>query len=160
MSLFEDAVAAYEAAQGDREAEARVVLSATLAPFDTTTLTVADIETTPSAVRYVFADPNSEVFVAVVLRESGDYVELVTGSLGDWTRRAVVRSLAELGKALPGVVPPPDPPAGADPWEPGIAYSVGDEVTYSGNTYVCRQAHTSLDNWTPTAVPALWEVVA
>lgn len=158
MSLYEEAVAQYQSEQGDREAEARVVLSNTLAPFDTTVMTVADLEVRDDRTRYVFADPDSAVHVAVVLRESGDYVELVTGNLGDWTGRGVVRSLAELGKVLPGVVPPPDPPAGADPWEPGVAYSVGDEVAYGGTTYRCLQAHTSQDAWTPPAVPALWAV--
>ena len=50
------------------------------------------------------------------------------------------------------------PPTGA--WSgASVAYKVGDKVTYSGKTYTCRQAHTSQAGWTPTAVPALWEVV-
>ncbi|MGZ5747843.1 MAG: carbohydrate-binding protein [Caldimonas sp.] len=32
-------------------------------------------------------------------------------------------------------------------------------VKYQGTTYRCRQGHTALDNWTPDAVPALWEPV-
>ncbi|MEI0737601.1 carbohydrate-binding protein [Paenibacillus sp. JTLBN-2024] len=29
-------------------------------------------------------------------------------------------------------------------------------MTYNGQTYECRQAHTSLVGWEPTNVPALW----
>lgn len=48
----------------------------------------------------------------------------------------------------------PPPPQSA--WAFPVAYKVNDEVTYQGNTYRCRQAHTSQAAWTPTAVPALW----
>lgn len=36
-------------------------------------------------------------------------------------------------------------------WAAGIAYKVGDEVTYQGATYRCLQAHTSAAHWYPTA---------
>ncbi|MFF2886348.1 S8 family serine peptidase [Paenibacillus sp. NPDC057967] len=42
------------------------------------------------------------------------------------------------------------------PWAPGVSYRIGDEVTYGGVTYVCRQAHTSMTGWEPSIVPALW----
>ena len=41
-------------------------------------------------------------------------------------------------------------------WAVGVAYAVGDVVTYAGVTYTCRQAHTSIASWSPPAVPALW----
>ena len=41
-------------------------------------------------------------------------------------------------------------------WAVGVAYKVGDEVTYQGALYRCRQAHTSIVTWTPPAVLALW----
>jgi len=41
-------------------------------------------------------------------------------------------------------------------WAPNTAYAVNDTVTYSGSTYTCRQAHTSLVGWEPSNVPALW----
>lgn len=41
-------------------------------------------------------------------------------------------------------------------WKAGVAYQIGDRVTYQGATYECRQAHTSISTWTPAAVPALW----
>ena len=42
-------------------------------------------------------------------------------------------------------------------WAPNTAYAVNDTVTYSGSTYTCIQAHTSLTGWEPPNVPALWE---
>ena len=53
----------------------------------------------------------------------------------------------------------PTPPADASAWQPNTAYAVGDEVTYEGSTYRCIQAHTSLPNWQPSNVPALWQLV-
>ncbi|BCJ95495.1 hypothetical protein acsn021_30640 [Anaerocolumna cellulosilytica] len=41
-------------------------------------------------------------------------------------------------------------------WAANTAYAVNDTVTYSGSTYTCRQAHTSIVGWEPTNVPALW----
>jgi|GEM_PF-2065778 len=48
----------------------------------------------------------------------------------------------------------------ADPaWAPNVAYAVGARVSYGGKSYQCRQSHTSLVGWEPSAVPALWEEV-
>lgn len=44
-------------------------------------------------------------------------------------------------------------------WAVGVAYKVNDVVTYQGKQYRCLQAHTSQAGWTPTAVPALWQVI-
>jgi chitodextrinase len=41
-------------------------------------------------------------------------------------------------------------------WKSFKSYSVGDQVTYEEKTYRCRQSHTSLSDWMPPAVPALW----
>lgn len=41
-------------------------------------------------------------------------------------------------------------------WRSDIAYTVGDRRTFEGLLYRCVQAHTSQDDWTPPAVPALW----
>jgi hypothetical protein len=41
-------------------------------------------------------------------------------------------------------------------WAAGVAYKVGDEVTYAGLLYRCRQAHTSIVTWEPPNVLALW----
>jgi hypothetical protein len=45
-------------------------------------------------------------------------------------------------------------------WAAGVAYKVGDQVTYLGHTYKCLQAHTSIATWNPAAVPALWQLVS
>ena len=47
-------------------------------------------------------------------------------------------------------------PGNISEWKPYTAYSVGQKVTYQGLTYSCRQAHTSLPDWMPPVVPALW----
>ena len=41
-------------------------------------------------------------------------------------------------------------------WSAGEAYAVGSIVFWQGSRYKCIQAHTSLGNWMPDAVPALW----
>lgn len=43
-------------------------------------------------------------------------------------------------------------------WAAGVAYKVGDIVTYKSSTYTCRQAHTSISTWYPSVVPALWQL--
>lgn len=52
----------------------------------------------------------------------------------------------------------PTPPPGEE-WQPYTAYVIGDEVTYNGILYRCRQAHTSLPGWEPPNVPALWLLI-
>lgn len=53
--------------------------------------------------------------------------------------------------------PPPPPPSGTTTWAPNVRYAVGAVVTYQGVRYRCLQAHTSQPDWTPPAVPALWQ---
>lgn len=48
------------------------------------------------------------------------------------------------------------PAPAAQPWAPNTAYAVGELVSYNGEIYECRQAHTSLVGWEPPNVPALW----
>lgn len=55
----------------------------------------------------------------------------------------------------PPVEDPPDEPT-TPAWATGVAYKAGDLVTYGGVTYSCRQAHTSIVTWTPTAAVSLW----
>ncbi|MEU6074359.1 lytic polysaccharide monooxygenase [Micromonospora sp. NPDC047074] len=54
---------------------------------------------------------------------------------------------------------PTNPPAPGGTWTTGRAYQVGDQVTYGGLTYRCRQAHTAIPGWEPPNVPALWSQV-
>ncbi|MGV9212011.1 lytic polysaccharide monooxygenase [Micromonospora sp. RB23] len=58
----------------------------------------------------------------------------------------------------PTAAPTTPPPAGGT-WTAGRAYQVGDQVTYGGATYRCRQAHTAISGWEPPNVPALWQQV-
>jgi chitinase len=55
----------------------------------------------------------------------------------------------------PSVSPTTSSPS-APAWAPGVAYAVGQRVTYAGRTYQCRQAHTSMVGWEPPNVLALW----
>jgi chitin-binding protein len=54
--------------------------------------------------------------------------------------------------------PPAPPPVGVRAWAEGVAYKVGELVTYRGGTYVCLQAHTAWQGtgWSPDVTPALW----
>ena len=55
------------------------------------------------------------------------------------------------------VVEPEDP--AIPEWTAWTPYAVGDEVSFGGATYRCRQAHTSQPDWTPPATPALWQAL-
>ncbi len=48
----------------------------------------------------------------------------------------------------------------APAWQPNTAYSVGQLVTFNGQTFKCIQAHTSQVGWEPPNVPALWQLVS
>ncbi|MFI7574783.1 lytic polysaccharide monooxygenase [Micromonospora sp. NPDC049497] len=59
----------------------------------------------------------------------------------------------------PTAAPTTPPPAPGGTWTAGRAYQVGDQVTYGGSSYQCRQAHTALAGWEPPYTPALWTQV-
>ena len=44
-------------------------------------------------------------------------------------------------------------------WAYPVAYAEGDRRSYGGKVYKCRQAHTSQENWKPSATPALWTII-
>lgn len=46
------------------------------------------------------------------------------------------------------------------PWEWPIDYAVGNIRSYEGRLYKCVQAHTSAEDWTPPATPAIWTEIA
>ena len=50
------------------------------------------------------------------------------------------------------------PPSTTNAWAVGVAYAVGDLVTYQGATYKCLQAHTSIQTWNPAAAGSLWQL--
>ncbi|RKN49121.1 lytic polysaccharide monooxygenase [Micromonospora endolithica] len=58
--------------------------------------------------------------------------------------------------AAPTTAPPPAP---GGTWTAGRAYQVGDQVTFGGSSYRCRQAHTAIAGWEPPYTPALWTQV-
>lgn len=52
------------------------------------------------------------------------------------------------------------PDAGDFPeWIAGEQVHIGDLRIYDDQTYRCLQAHVTQEDWTPPAVPALWELV-
>lgn len=44
-------------------------------------------------------------------------------------------------------------------WRPGIAATVGMQLTYNGATYEVIQAHTTAAHWLPDALPALYKKI-
>ena len=44
-------------------------------------------------------------------------------------------------------------------WAYPVSYVVGNRVSDGGKLYKCQQAHTSQEDWKPSATPALWVVV-
>jgi chitodextrinase len=57
--------------------------------------------------------------------------------------------LASLLFLVPGAAAAPE-------WAPYTNYAIGDQVTYAGQLYQCRQAHQSLPGWEPPYTLALW----
>lgn len=45
-------------------------------------------------------------------------------------------------------------------WKTGTAYTVNERVQHNSVLYKCAQAHTSQDNWTPDATPAMWVAIS
>ena len=88
-----------------------------------------------------------QVFVGTIRIYGGNEYECTQAHVtqADWTPPAV----PALWKLI--VVTPP-----TSEWSYPVAYKIGDEVTYRGVLYRCRQAHTSQAVWTPPVVPALW----
>lgn len=44
-------------------------------------------------------------------------------------------------------------------WQAGLTVAVGDRYQYQDKLYKVIQAHTTQDDWTPDATPALWNVI-
>ncbi|MET7607577.1 carbohydrate-binding protein [Streptomyces avermitilis] len=99
---------------------------------------------------------------------SGSQAQGVTsGGSGDCTRggttyyQPVNPILSTYGLTLKTTTAPTDTPS--DPvdedgiWAAGRVYEVGAQVTYSGVTYQCLQAHQAQGAWQPAATPALWQ---
>ncbi|MED5018526.1 glycosyl hydrolase family 18 protein [Paenibacillus chibensis] len=82
----------------------------------------------------------------------------VTGLTANTSYSFTVTAKDVAGNVSPGaaVSVTTDAQGGAQAWAPNVSYKVGDEATYGGKTYTCRQPHTSLTGWEPPNVPALW----
>ncbi|MFD3273684.1 lytic polysaccharide monooxygenase [Paenibacillus dendritiformis] len=95
--------------------------------------------------------------VATVSGSTTDYV--VTGMSANTQYTFTVRAFDAAGNVSADsnavTAKTADGPAIAA-WAPNTAYAVGDQVTYNGSVYECRQPHTSLNGWEPPNVPALW----
>lgn len=86
-------------------------------------------------------------------------------SLAHWTPDSTA-SLWSKTTGTPTVVSGPPPPTVVMPtpissgsskqWSANTNYEVGQEVFYTGFTYACIQAHTSLAHWTPDHTASLW----
>src|SRR5690606_4915187 len=80
------------------------------------------------------------------------------GDHGEAGLRALLQSGTitnpELVRQLERLLRQPEPPLPA--WSSGTSYSVGDEVSFGGAAYRCRQAHSSQPGWQPPNVYALW----
>lgn len=44
-------------------------------------------------------------------------------------------------------------------WAYPVSYVMGNRVSDGGKLYKCQQAHTSQEDWKPSATPALWVVI-
>ena len=84
-----------------------------------------------------------------------DFTKAFTGGTGGGTTQPTTP--ATTPPTTTPTTPPTTPPAGTTTWVPNHAYKVGDVVTYSGISYRCLQAHTSIVTWEPPNTPALWQ---
>lgn len=157
-SLRSQAVAAYQAQENDRAAEARAALGSVLTPASVTALTVEHSEVTSAYTLFVFTDGDLHLGVR---KRNGTWTVHIVDNRDGWTDLAEVTSLAHLGKLLPDYDPIDENAAPAVPaWTTGVAYKVDDQVTYGGFTWKCLQGHTSQAGWEPPNVASLWTKVA
>ncbi len=73
------------------------------------------------------------------------------------TKSAPPTSSSTPGSQTASSAPPPPPPDQDPAWAPNTKYNVGDKVTHQDGTFSCRQTHTSLPGWEPSAAPSLWQ---
>ena len=77
--------------------------------------------------------------------------------MGKWTQAAQrVREAMDVAGARLDDAAALDAMAIYPAWEANIAYVIGQRVRYGDKLYKCVQAHTSQDDWMPSATPALW----
>ena len=77
--------------------------------------------------------------------------------MGKWTQAAQrVREAMDAAGAWLDDVAALDAMAIYPAWGADTAYAIGQRVRYGDKLYKCVQAHTSQDDWMPSATPALW----
>ena len=77
--------------------------------------------------------------------------------MGKWTQAAQrVREAMDAAGAWLDDAAALDAMAIYPAWEADTAYAIGQRVRYGDKLYKCVQAHTSQDDWMPSATPALW----
>lgn len=97
--------------------------------------------------------PHSASFVDSNLKPATTYsyqvaAQFSDGSLSPRSKTLNVKTVAE------GQVP-----ENVAAWAVGIAYKIGDVVSYKGNVYTCLQGHDAIEDWAPANSPALWQLV-
>lgn len=99
-----------------------------------------------------WSDPRLWAFENVMAGDMRDFDGTTYESTIDfnvWSPTQYPQGWTEIGPAEPEEPEIPE-------WATGVAYTVGDKVTYSGITYTCRQSHTAIVGWQPPNVLALW----
>jgi hypothetical protein len=79
------------------------------------------------------------------------------------TYNGITYECRQAHRSLPGWEPPRalslwqrPTPAGLAPWTTQTHYLPGSEVTFAGQTWVCRREHVSQIDWLPGKTPSLW----
>lgn len=74
----------------------------------------------------------------------------------DWDFTNIFKTYYNGGGPTP--TPTPTQGTGGSEWLVDTTYVVNDIVTYSGSTYKCLTAHTSISSWTPPNTVTLWQL--
>jgi hypothetical protein len=115
---------------------------------DETTLTEQDIEDVKMLYRQWRVGVDYEVDKKLMYNDELYKVISAHTSQSDWT--------PDVANTLFNKYKPADV---ISEWDYPVEYELEKKVTYNGATYRCIQPHTSQSDWTPDAVPSLWEVV-
>lgn len=84
-------------------------------------------------------------------------VDLNVGGGGGGTPPTTAPTTTPPPATRPPTTTAPPPANTSGTWATGTAYKIGDEVTFQGKRFRCRQSHTSLAGWEPSIFTlALW----
>lgn len=86
-------------------------------------------------------------------------VTALTGEVVTMARAAELRPMIEMAAMS---LPDSDAAKAVElfpAWAYPVSYVVGNRVSDGGKLYKCQQAHTSQEDWKPSATPALWVVI-